>query len=80
MPFVNTIPISAPILLRLPNGQTIPVVPPGVANPAVQIPLAVSAVAESQTSQGSDQATAAATDESNVKLVGILVIMTNVMW
>ena len=76
MPFVNTIPISAPILLRLPNGQTIPVVPPAVANPAVQIPLAVSAVAESQASQGSDQAAAAAAaEESNVKLVSIEVVV-----
>ena len=75
MPFVNTIPISAPILLRLPNGQTIPVVPPAVANPAVQIPLAVSAVAESQASQGNDQAAAAAAEESNVKLVSIEVVV-----
>ncbi len=36
--------IATPILLRLPNGQTIPVVPPSVANPSAPIPVAMSAV------------------------------------
>ncbi|XP_038046091.1 cyclic AMP-dependent transcription factor ATF-2-like [Patiria miniata] len=40
----NTIPISGPILLRLPTGQTIPMVPPSVANPQAPIPVAISAV------------------------------------
>ncbi|XP_022099793.1 cyclic AMP-dependent transcription factor ATF-2-like isoform X2 [Acanthaster planci] len=40
----STIPISGPILLRLPGGQTIPVVPPSVANPQAPIPVAISAV------------------------------------
>ncbi|XP_071788732.1 cyclic AMP-dependent transcription factor ATF-2-like isoform X3 [Asterias amurensis] len=35
---------ATPILLRLPNGQTIPVVPPSVANPSAPIPVAMSAV------------------------------------
>ncbi|XP_072023454.1 cyclic AMP-dependent transcription factor ATF-7-like isoform X2 [Amphiura filiformis] len=69
-PFLNTIPISAPILLRLPNGQTIPVVPPSVANPAVQIPLAISAVAEPPqiSKAGGTNAVIAVAEKADVKL------------
>ncbi|XP_041459199.1 cyclic AMP-dependent transcription factor ATF-7-like isoform X1 [Lytechinus variegatus] len=40
---LNGIPINGPIMIKLPTGQTIPVLPPSVTNPQVPIPTAVSA-------------------------------------